>query len=121
MIERSIRIRVEDMLEAIDTARDLIEGLDFDTYDDQGFRGQRRGVERCIEIVSEASRYLPEDLRARYPDIPWRSIRDIGNILRHGYSTVDNQIIWKIADTHLPQLKIVLRKILATLPPDPDA
>lgn len=112
----SVRIRIEDMIDAIDTITDLIGGLDFAIYEE--LRGQRRGVERCIEIVSEASRHLPDDLRAQYPDIPWRSIRDIGNVLRHGYSAVDNQMIWQVATIHLPTLKLTLNRMLGSLPPE---
>lgn len=116
MTERSVRIRLEEMIEAIDTVEDLIVGLDFEIYEEQ--RGIRRGVERCIEIVSEASRHVPEDLRALRPEIPWRKVRDIGNILRHGYSSVDNAMIWNVAIASLPELKKVLKEMLAKLPPD---
>lgn len=47
-----------------------------------------------------------------------RDIRDVGNILRHGYSTVDNAIIWGIATKSLVELKSVLQSILTELPPD---
>jgi uncharacterized protein with HEPN domain len=43
------------------------------------------GVERLVEIISEASRHIPEVLKHRYPAVSWRSIADIGNILRHDY------------------------------------
>lgn len=114
----SVRLRIDDMIDAIDTVEDLIGGLDFAIYEE--LRGQRRGVERCIEIVSEASRHLPDELRAQYPEIPWRSIRDIGNVLRHGYAVVDNEMIWQVATVHLPTLKSTLMRMRESLPPDPE-
>lgn len=48
----------------------------------------RDAIERNIERISEASRRLPDDLKAGYPSIPWRDIAGIGNVLRHGYDAV---------------------------------
>jgi uncharacterized protein with HEPN domain len=111
-------LRIEDMLEAIQTSETLVEGLGFDAFDSRGHEGQRRGVERCIEIVSEASRHIPDALRDKYPHIPWRSIRDIGNVLRHGYSSVDNLIIWRIVTLSFCELKTALTDMLSQLPPE---
>ncbi len=102
MKKPSIHIRIKDMLEAIETVDDMLVGLQFDTFEGAGFRGSRRGIERCIEIVSEASRHVPEDLKAQFQNIPWRNIRGIGNVLRHGYSVVDNRVIWRISTQSLP-------------------
>lgn len=120
MAQPSVRVRIADMLDAIATVEDLIDGIHFDIYTSLSLRGQRRGVERCVEIVSEASRHIPQDLKSRYPAIPWRRIRDIGNVLRHGYSSVDDRIIWRVATRSLPELAIALNDMLASLPPDTD-
>ena len=121
MSDRSVRARIGDMLEAIATVDDLIGGLEFDTYASLALRGQRRGVERCIEIVSEASRHIPDALKTAHPQIPWRHVRDIGNVLRHGYSSVDDLMVWRIATISLPEFRSVLQGITASLPPDADA
>lgn len=83
-------------------------------------KDQRRGVERCIEIVSEASRHIPEAMKAAHPQIPWRHVRDIGNVLRHGYSGVDDLMMWRVATISLPELRVVLQLMAASLPPDAD-
>lgn len=63
-----------------------------------------RAIERGIEIISEASRKLPPDFKATHPEIPWREIAGIGNILRHDYGQVDAGIISNIIDEHLEPL-----------------
>lgn len=68
----------------------------------------RRAVERCIEIVSEASRHIPDDLKDRFPNQPWHEIATIGNLLRHHYQRVDDLIVWKIATRSLPDLRKVI-------------
>lgn len=52
------------------------------------------GVTRALEIISEASRRLPDDVRLRHPDLPWRSIRDVGNFYRHEYDNVLASYLW---------------------------
>jgi len=50
-------------------------------------------IERCIEVISEASRRLPEAWKARHPHIRWRNVADIGNVLRHEYDGVIEPIL----------------------------
>ena len=47
-----------------------------------------------MEIISEASRRLPEDLLARHPDVPWANIKAAGNIYRHEYDNVSSRMLW---------------------------
>ena len=117
MARRSANLFVQDMLDHIEIVEGLISGRDVASYANEPL--VRLALERCIEIVSEASRQIPEELKQRHPQIPWRNIRDVGNILRHGYSFVDNTIIWGIATKSLPELKPVLQVILTQMPPEP--
>jgi len=120
MIDKSIRIRVEDMLAAIAVAKKAARGLVFESYSSADHIVERFAIERSIEIVSEASRKLPEHIQADYPEIPWHAIRGIGNVLRHEYAATDHRIIWDVTVVHLEQLEAVLVRILASLPPEID-
>lgn len=62
-------------------------------------------VERCLEIISEASRRLPEELKAQHPDIPWRKVAGLGNVFRHEYDAVSTPLVWEIVQDSLPPLK----------------
>ena len=104
-------IRLQDILEAIDGVAEMTDGVDFDNYR-YDFK-LRRAVERCIEIVSEATRHIPNDLKDRFPDQPWHEITAIGNLLRHHYQRVDDLIIWKIAIRSLPDLRKVIISMIA--------
>jgi uncharacterized protein with HEPN domain len=64
-------------------------------------------VERGLEIISEASRRPPPELKARHPHIPWPQIAGIGNILRHEYERVAYDVIWRLVQEDLPPLKAV--------------
>ena len=66
-------------------------------------------VERGIEIISEASRHLPADMKARHDAIPWRKVAGIGNVLRHNYEHVSASILWTLIREELPLLEEVCR------------
>ena len=65
-------------------------------------------VTRCLEIISEASRRLPDDLKTRHPEIPWRDIAGAGNVYRHDYEDVAAKIIWDTVQLALPPLRSVI-------------
>ena len=63
---------------------------------------------RALEIISEACRRLPDDLRARHPLQPWRAIRDAGNFYRHQYDNVAETYVWETVHVYLPPLLAVV-------------
>ncbi|HEV7601359.1 MAG TPA: HepT-like ribonuclease domain-containing protein [Bradyrhizobium sp.] len=75
--------------------------------------GLRRITERAIQIVSEAARALPEELRRRYPEAPWADIIAIGNPLRHEYHRIDDKVLWETAAADLPKLQPIIQRMLA--------
>ena len=70
------------------------------------------GIERCIEIISEASRRIPAEMKALHPDIPWTRIAGIGNVLRHDYDEVDPTQLWPIITDHLPPLRAAIESLI---------
>jgi len=113
---RDPRVVLEQMLEAIADIEQIIAGKSFAAYAAE--RTARRAVERCIEIVSEASRRLPPDLKERHPAIPWPKIAAIGNVLRHDYDVVNDATIWHAATVDLLPLKSALESLLRQLDGD---
>ena len=65
-------------------------------------------VQRVLEIVSEASRHIPDDLLLAAPGIRWRQIRGIGNIVRHEYHQIADEVIWVVVTDDLPPLKAAI-------------
>ena len=70
-------------------------------------------VIRSLEIISEASRRLPDDLKARHTGIPWREMAAAGNFYRHNYEDVTPRRVWKVVHEDLPLLRAVIEKELA--------
>jgi uncharacterized protein with HEPN domain len=63
------------------------------------------GVTRCLEIISEATRRLPEKLKARHPSIPWKEMAGAGKVYRHDYESVEAYEVWITIQDHLPALR----------------
>lgn len=111
MIKRSTRIRLEDILETLDGAQELMKDISFEQY--KADFEKRMALERCVEIISEATRHIPEALKAKYPESFWPEIKAIGNLLRHEYQRVDNLIMWRIAKVYFPDLRRVITAMLS--------
>lgn len=75
----------------------------------------RHGVQRGIEIISEAARRIPQDLRSTQPQVPWAQIMGIGNVLRHEYHRVSDTVVWNVVQDHLLPLKAAVEAIDAAL------
>jgi uncharacterized protein with HEPN domain len=83
-----------------------------------GFRDDLRtvyAVTRCLEIISEASRRLPDEMKARHPSIAWKNMAGAGNIYRHDYEDVAVTQVWDAVQLALPPLRVVIERELAML------
>jgi uncharacterized protein with HEPN domain len=113
---------------ALAALRDIAHHIDLAVqftvdFDYEAFAADPRtvyAVTRCLEIISEASRRLPDDLKARHASIAWRDMAGAGNIYRHDYEDVAAQHAWDAVQIDLPPLRAVIDLELAALDrPDP--
>jgi uncharacterized protein with HEPN domain len=99
-----------DILDAIQKAAVFINGMS-----EPRFRGDEKtqyAVIRAIEIIGEASKRIPDDIRRRYPSIPWREMTGMRDKLIHNYSTVNLDVVWKTVVDDLPALEPLIRAAL---------
>jgi uncharacterized protein with HEPN domain len=96
----------------IDLIGTFVEGYDYPRFaaDPRTFHA----VTRCLEIISEASKRLPQDLKARHPTIQWRQMAAAGNKYRHDYEDVAHQVVWATVQDALPPLRAVVSAELAS-------
>src|SRR2546421_12823956 len=100
---RSSMPRLSDIVEAIEHIRSVTEGLSLDAFEADW---QKRWlVKRGIEILSEASRHLSQEIKDRHAGIPWPKVAGIGNVLRHEYERIAPDILWKLIHADPPDLE----------------
>jgi uncharacterized protein with HEPN domain len=110
---RLVRPALRAILDAIEGIEDATRGKTLDDFSTDWLL--RHGVQRGVEIVSEAARRIPPELQARQPNIPWTQIIGIGNVLRHEYHRVSDALVWNVVQEYLPPLKAAASVIEAEL------
>jgi len=95
--------RLSDIVDNIDAIEAFTLGLEFEKF--AGDRKTLYAVVRALEIVSEATRRLPADLKDRHPEIDWIAVAAAGNVYRHEYDGVDERLIWHTVRHDLAALR----------------
>jgi uncharacterized protein with HEPN domain len=108
---RKVGHAIHDILQAIERVEEVTRGKALPDFESSW--QLRWLVQRAIEIISEASRAIPEELTNRRPEIPWSKVRGIGSVLRHEYSGLSDRIIWNVVVDELPRLKMAIEVIKA--------
>jgi uncharacterized protein with HEPN domain len=97
-------------LEAIARIQSYTRGLTFDQF--QLDRKTIDAVERNFILIGEAARHVPAEVTGRYPSVPWRNMRNMRNVVVHGYWGVDLERVWDAIQQDLPPLLPLLRQVL---------
>ena len=104
---------IQDVIDSIDKTQKFTEGL---TYD--AFREDSKtvfAVIRALEIIGEAVKNIPESLRSKYSDIPWKEMAGMRDKLIHEYFGVKYEIVWDTIKIEIPELKSKFEKIFEEL------
>jgi len=112
-MKRSIELYVKDMLEYMERAESYVESMNFDQFvkDNKTFDA----VIRCIEVIGEAVKNIPNEIKSNYPSVPWRDIAGMRDKMIHGYFTVDPEAVWLVLKQDIPKLKPFIVKLLQDL------
>jgi uncharacterized protein with HEPN domain len=100
-----------DVLRHIEPAERFSRGHTFETFRNDELH--LYAVTRCLEVISEASRRLSDELKARHPGIEWKQMAGAGNVYRHDYQDVAALRIWDTVRFALPPLRAVIEQELA--------
>jgi uncharacterized protein with HEPN domain len=102
---------LRDILRNIDLAERFTREHTFESFERDELH--LYAVTRCLEIISEASRRLSPEMKARHPEIPWRKVSGSGNIYRHNYEDVAHRLVWGTVHEFLPALRLMAKNELA--------
>ena len=111
MSKRDYRLYLKDILDAIAKIENYTKDLSFKEFSKNNLVVD--AVVRNFEIVGEASKNIPEELKSQYPDIPWKEMAGMRDKMIHEYFGIDLEIVWKTVKVRLPQLGPLLKDIYA--------
>ena len=111
VVHRIAQVRLGDVALAADRIDRFLAGKRFDDF--VGDALVHDAVVRNLEIISEASRHIGEDLKSQAPEIPWRKFTEMGDWLCHSYESVSDRILWDSIQNDLPALAKAVRALLS--------
>ena len=105
--------RLNDIRHHIAMAEGFVAGMSYESFKDDYLH--LYAVIRCLEIISEASRRLPDEVKARHPSVAWKNMAGAGNVYRHDYEDVAASFVWVGLQDPLPPLRAAIEQELAAL------
>ena len=103
--------RLRDILDAARLICSYVAGTD--ERDFGGDTQKQDAIIRRIEIIGEATLHLSDQTREAIPQLPFRRMRGMRNVIAHDYAAVDLRIVWEVATVHIPELRTVLEQFFA--------
>lgn len=110
MSKREWKLFIEDILESIELIKNYIKNMGFDD-----FKRDRKTIDavvRNFEIIGEASKFIPDDMRKKYENVDWKGIVGLRNRIAHEYFDISLSIVWHIVTEELPILEEQMKGIL---------
>jgi uncharacterized protein with HEPN domain len=112
-LSRELRLVLTDILEHIDLITGWCDGLSYDEFVKHPV--EYHAVIRALSVIGEAAKSVPDDFRESTPDVPWRELAGMRDVVVHRYFGVQDSYIWDAATEELPPIRRILRPHLAQL------
>ena len=113
MTRKDYRDYLQDILDAIIETDGFVKGMSFEDFLHD--KKTVNAVIRSLEVIGEASKNVPQYLRAQYPDVPWKKMAGMRDKLIHEYFGVDLEVLWQTTKQDLPSVKPLIEKALKEL------
>lgn len=109
---REYRDYIEDILSEVQLIRTFVAGYSFEEFLDEP--KTQYAVCKALENMGEASKRIPESIRKKYPDVPFRQMAGLRDVVTHDYDGISYDMIWEVVERRLPALEIKLLDMLET-------
>lgn len=109
-MKREFRLYLDDILESLVLIEEFTADMDFEQF----FADEKtkNAVVKRIEIIGEATKNIPKNIRDKYPHLPWKQMARMRDKLSHEYFGIRYDIVWKVVKKRLPEIKLHIKRIL---------
>ena len=112
-MSRNITLYIKDILQNMQDAIDFIGDMSYEQFVDD--KKTLNAVLRSIESIGEATKNVPEELRANYPDVPWKEMAGMRDKVIHFYFGVDKEVVWFVVKDRIPTIQPFIQQALRAL------
>ncbi len=109
-MKRKIALYIRDILQNMQDAEEFIQGISREQF--EADKKTLNAVLRSVEVIGEAAKNIPDEIRSRYPGIPWKEMAGMRDKLIHDYMGVDIETVWLVVRDRIPALKPLIERVL---------
>lgn len=113
MYERNLAIYLKDMIENMEKSERFVKDLHYEDFISD--EKTHYAVIRCIEIIGEAAKHIPQNIRNKYPEIPWKDMAGMRDKATHFYFGLNLEKVWLVVEKDIRELKPLIKKVLEKL------
>lgn len=112
-MSRNIALYLKDIVQNMNDAEEFIRGMTYGEF--EADKKTLNAVLRSLEVIGEAAKHVPNDLRGQYPDVPWKEMAGMRDKVIHFYFGVDKETVWLVVKDRIPTILPLIEEILRDL------